>query len=205
MKALIFTLCLAAFLCCKTDKPLETKDLANAQISTSVPNEDENIPGTWEPAGDDGLVYHYVCPDRCNGGVLDAPGTCPVCGKDMYHNSAYHFNNNNPTETPAADRNFNTIRSTENDPPKSVSGFWHFICPNGHEGSGESGKCAECGTDFLHNSSYHIDEDSKDDPPQNESGDWHFICQDGHKGGAGAPLNCEVCDKVLVHNDAYHH
>jgi len=169
-----------------------------------------NAEGTWAPPGDDGIVFHYVCPDRCEGGVLDYEGNCPVCGKVLHHNQAYHFNNNNPTETPAADLaagispiNLNEPRNTADDPPQSPSGLWHFTCPNGHDGAGEAGNCSQCGEELVHNNEYHTDSES-DEPAQNGEGVWHFICPDGHEGGAGAPLSCDQCGMKLVHNALYH-
>ena len=161
-----------------------------------------NLPGTWEPANESGILFHYVCPDRCAGGVLDYEGNCPICGKQLHHNTAYHYNNNNPTATPAADMALNEIRNTENDPPQSPNGIWHFICENGH-GAGVEGTCSQCGAELIHNADYHTDSENEE-PAQNALGAWHFVCPDGHDGGAGAPLNCDVCGKKLEHNDVYH-
>ena len=160
------------------------------------------LPGTWEPANAEGIVFHYICPDRCVGGVLDYEGNCPICGKQLHHNTAYHFNNNNPTATPAADAALRHIRNTEDDAPQSPNGVWHFMCENGH-GSGVEGICSECGAELLHNQAYHLDLESSE-PAQNSNGVWHFVCPDGHEGGGGAPVKCEVCGKTLEHNPLYH-
>ncbi|MEE9371760.1 MAG: hypothetical protein V3V00_01780 [Saprospiraceae bacterium] len=159
------------------------------------------LPGTWEPANDEGILFHYVCPDRCVGGILDYEGNCPVCGKQLHHNSAYHFNNNNPSETPAYDQNIKP-RNTANDPSQSPNGIWHFKCANGH-GSGEEGNCLKCGAELLHNEDYHTDS-ANEEAAQNSDGVWHFVCPDEHEGGAGAPLSCDVCGKKLEHNPFYH-
>ena len=175
---------------------------AQSQPSASSNNESTTAEGTWEPAGEDGIVYHYICPDRCVGGVLDNEGNCPICGKPLQHNSAFHFNNNNPTETPAADLMMKP-RNTAMDPAKSPNGFWHFTCPNGHDGAGEAGTCATCGEELLHNELYHTDSEN-DEPAQNATGVWHFICPNGHAGGAGAPVQCDECGATLEHNADYH-
>ena len=159
------------------------------------------LPGTWEPANDEDIIFHYICPDRCVGGVLDYEGNCPICGKQLHHNSAYHFNNNNPTLTPAADQNIKP-RNTANDAAQSPNGIWHFMCANGH-GSGIEGNCPRCGAELIHNEDYHTDSQNNE-PAQNSEGVWHFVCPDSHEGGAGAPLNCDICGKKLEHNAAYH-
>lgn len=205
MKMIWITLIAASIVSCKSDQSVKKDTIGDDQVSNGQSAEDPNIPGTWAPAGELGLVFHYVCPDRCYGGILDDPGNCPICGKQLHHNSAYHFNNNNPTETPAADFNLAPPRNTADDPPQSASGLWHFNCPNGHDGAGEAGACTECGAELMHNTLYHTDEETQDEPPQNENGTWHFVCEDGHEGGAGAPIKCNVCDKILVHNEEYHH
>lgn len=42
------------------------------------------------------------------------------------------------------------------------------------------------------------------EPPQNAKGVWHYICPDGHGGGSGKAEPCKSCQKLLVHNQAYH-
>ena len=42
------------------------------------------------PAGADGVVHHYICVDRCQGGHSESPGVCPVCSKQLAHNQAWH-------------------------------------------------------------------------------------------------------------------
>lgn len=42
------------------------------------------------PAGSDGVVHHYICPDQCEGGHGSSAGPCPVCSKQMAHNQAWH-------------------------------------------------------------------------------------------------------------------
>ena len=203
----IFLLGLSISSCtCNGDKINSDDGLQSGKKVIEQPEEkivdSGTLPGTWEPANYEGIVFHYVCPDRCVGGVLDYEGNCPICGKQLHHNTAYHFNNNNPTQTPAADYAAQQIRNTENDPPQSPNGIWHFMCENGH-GSGVEGICPKCGSELIHNDDYHTDTES-DEPAQNLNGVWHFICPDGHPGGAGAPLNCDICGKKLQHNEAYH-
>lgn len=42
------------------------------------------------PAGPDGIVHHFICADKCDGGTGDKTGPCPKCGKTMSHNKAFH-------------------------------------------------------------------------------------------------------------------
>ena len=206
---ILVVLFLCAFLgisCNQVNKKSEVEVEAENVIASTTEErivDSENAEGTWEPANESGILFHYVCPDRCVDGVLDYEGACPICGKTLQHNQAYHFNNDNPTETPAADQLL-APRNTAEDPPLSPNGIWHFICPNGHDGGGEAGDCVQCGAGLVHNSMYHTDTENPDEPAQNENGVWHFVCEDGHEGGGGAPVTCDACGKVLMHNPEYH-
>lgn len=57
---------------------------------TSTPNENVNIvSGGTEPPQNANGVWHYTCPQGCEGGAGSA-GTCAKCGATLAHNSAYH-------------------------------------------------------------------------------------------------------------------
>lgn len=97
----------------------------------------------------------------------------------------------------------------------------HYICPNGHEGSDQQGKCVDCNAVLLHNEAYHglnipqnavhdpfnsvaTPNNSKPAPAQNKYGDYHYICPNGHPGGAATNQNCMTCGTKLTHNKLYH-
>ena len=114
------------------------------------------------PAGTDGKVWHFVCADGCEGGHGDGKAPCPVCGKEMAHNQAFHANNNNadnqaPTIIPpGGDQTTNPIAPATPEPAQNAAGVWHYTCPNGCAGGGgAAGPCASCGTTLAHNSAYH--------------------------------------------------
>lgn len=46
-------------------------------------------PPAPEPAQNTAGVWHYTCPNGCEGGAGSA-GTCAKCGTALAHNSAYH-------------------------------------------------------------------------------------------------------------------
>lgn len=102
------------------------------------------------------------------------------------------------------------------------SGVEHYICPNGHVGSGGDapGSCAQCGAELSHNQAYHNAQQSPttnttspvfNNQPQtqpsgakNAAGEWHYVCSAACGGGAGASGNCPNCGSALSHNQAYH-
>lgn len=118
-------------------------------------------------AGPDGVVYHYICVDKCEGGNGPGQAPCPVCGKTMAHNKAFH--NQTPTAAPsgaeAAPLGTNPSTTTTFTPPpatpgaepaQNAAGVWHYICPKGCSGGGGSAvACSSCATTLVHNSAYH--------------------------------------------------
>lgn len=67
--------------------PRTDADPAAPQQSPNPPQQPQQVN---IPAGDDGIVHHYVCADGCKGGHAENPGTCPVCNKTLAHNQAFH-------------------------------------------------------------------------------------------------------------------
>jgi hypothetical protein len=126
-------------------------------------------------------------------------------------------------ETPA-------IPTSNATPPSSapINGVQHYTCPNNCAGSGagEAGTCPVCGTAYVHNASYHDQQQPQIIPPanadpasgavtppitpptpepaQNAAGVWHYTCANGCAGGAGAAGTCAKCGGALAHNTAYH-
>lgn len=51
----------------------------------------------------------------------------------------------------------NATQPAANQPAANNSGVEHYICPNGHVGSGgpSAGNCSQCGTALTHNQAYH--------------------------------------------------
>ena len=120
------------------------------------------------------------------------------------------------SQTPATT---NTPATTAN-----ASGVEHYICPNGHVGSGGAaeGTCSQCNAALVHNQAFHDNQNStqitttpagqntqqpgqtQPEPAQNAAGVWHYTCASGCAGGAGQPGNCAQCGGQLAHNAAYH-
>lgn len=164
-----------------------------------------------------GTVEHYTCPNGHVGSGSSSAGTCAQCGATLEHNAAFH-NSPTPNEPaanadPVANQNVN-------------SGVEHYICPNGHIGSGgpSAGTCGQCGATLDHNTAYHNDPPPSDlvnqvnniNPP---SGDGstpnpavtsaptveHYVCPNGHVGFGGPSEGvCSQCSATLQHNDAFH-
>lgn len=170
-----------------------------------------------------GTVFHYTCPNGCEGGGADAQGVCPVCNTSLVHNQAYHNQPVNVDNNPVTP----DISDAVNDAGQNAAGVFHYICPDGHEGGAASaGSCATCGKALVHNQAYHnqpantgnanqsqtIDM-SQLTPPQpaansnsdqNAAGVYHYTCPNGCAGGAGSAVACASCGTTLVHNQAYH-
>lgn len=57
--------------------------------ATTVTPGATTTPSNPPPAQNAAGVYHYTCPNGCEGGAATA-GTCASCGAALAHNSAYH-------------------------------------------------------------------------------------------------------------------
>ncbi len=148
-----------------------------------IQNNNTTAPGTVNiPAGADGIVHHYVCPDQCEGGNGAGSGPCPVCGKQMSHNQAFH-NQNQPTITT------NPTGAAGATAPAAQSNKIDVTNPNAAPIFNNTVSSATAPTP---------------EPAQNANGVWHYICNNGCTGGAGSATACAGCGSTLVHNAAYH-
>jgi len=163
-------------------------------------------------------VEHYICPNGHAGSGGAAAGSCAECGATLEHNAEFH--NTPPPSDQAAQAN--NLNNDPNGTPQASTnpGVEHYICPNGHIGSGgaAAGTCAECGAELSHNADFHNTPPPADlvaqannlnnnpnegTPPP--AGVEHYICPNGHVGFGGSGEGaCSQCQAVLVHNDAFH-
>lgn len=112
------------------------------------------------PAGADGVVHHYVCADGCTGGFGDLNTACPVCGKTMAHNKAFHPNTANQDNPVTQGQNtiVNQVPppTKEPMPAQNAAGVWHYTCAAGCAGgAGSMTACSGCGGQLVHNKAYH--------------------------------------------------
>lgn len=101
-------------------------------------------------------VWHFTCPNGCEGGA-GAAGPCPKCGATLAHNQSYHNAGQTTTAANPATTTQQTIQPPAQEPPQNASGVWHFTCPNGCAGGGGAvGPCTKCGATLEHNQAYHL-------------------------------------------------
>lgn len=134
------------------------------------------------PAGDDGIVHHYICVDQCQGGHSEQPGFCPVCNKQLAHNQAWHTAQNqqmqqqqpqmqqdgaNPRQQidpmrggqmPQNQMDVQQQPMEQVNIPAGADGVvHHYICTNQCEGghSETPGMCPVCSQRLAHNQAWH--------------------------------------------------
>ena len=134
------------------------------------------------PAGEDGIVHHYICIDQCDGGHSEQPGICPVCNKQFAHNQAWHTaQNQNQQQQPQpqgsdARQQFDPMRGGNQTPPAQPDMqqqqqpmeqvnipagpdgvVHHYICTNSCEGGHSEipGVCPVCSERLAHNQAWH--------------------------------------------------
>ncbi|NNF01489.1 MAG: hypothetical protein HKN22_02295 [Bacteroidia bacterium] len=178
-----FALIIVLFAACSEDKPANTNNSDNNDLkieqndpiklegsNTPADQLQQNQPDIQQnnqqnqqvdiPAGDDGVVYHYICSANCATGKSNTAGPCPECGKMMAHNTAFHNqaqNNATQNNTP----NIEVPQSNQQqippaEPAQNAAGVWHYICSNGCAGgAGSAVACPSCGTTLIHNTAYH--------------------------------------------------
>ena len=212
MRYLLSVLLVALIFIFQSCKDGDATTNAPAAAPTSAP-----MTNTASSAGG---VEHYACPNGHVGKGGDAAGTCSECGATLEHNSAFHDN-----EPPAQETDI-VENADPNAPAEGTNpGVEHYICPNGHVGSGgdAAGTCSDCGADLQHNDAFHstpppadlvnqvnnIDPSAETVPPPSapagNAGVEHYICPNGHVGSGGAGEGtCSQCQAALVHNDAFH-
>jgi hypothetical protein len=158
----LLVLCIALFTTsCQSDESKKIReearqDLPQAPVTTNT----TTAPITATPTGN---VPHYQCPDRCEGGVGAAAGACPVCGKEMAHNQAFHnqqpatANPTTPSITTTPSTTTTTTTTTPNpSPAQNAAGVYHYTCAKGCAGgAGSAQACAVCGAALVHNQAYH--------------------------------------------------
>jgi len=147
-----------------------TLDPNNPNVNAVQPPTDQ--PGQMNVLPDaDGVVFHYVCEDLCEGGASNDAGACPVCGKTLAHNQGFHAQdqNNSPQinkgDLPPGLQDLTngstvspmvTTPPPAQEPPQNANGVWHFTCSNGCAGgAGGAVACSSCGTTLVHNADYH--------------------------------------------------
>ena len=174
-----------------------------------------------------GTVYHYTCPNGCEGGGGDTQGSCPVCNAALVHNQAYHTQQLDQQTNNQLNNNQNTSTASG----QNSAGVYHYTCANGCPGgAGTATACATCGATLVHNQAYHdapaaanssagsnsmdmqqlLQQQQQSATPQstnsaqNAAGVYHYTCANGCPGGAGTATACATCGATLVHNQAYH-
>lgn len=133
----------------------KTEDASTDTMSTP----DNSIQQNTDPAGVNAggnlsNVFHYTCPNNCEGSGGASAGTCPVCGSEYEHNAAFHSQNSGAT--PNQPIELGDIQSQEA-PTQNASGAFHYACTKeGCDGGGsQAGNCPKCGSALAHNPGFH--------------------------------------------------
>lgn len=106
------------------------------------------------PAQNASGVFHYTCPNNCEGGGAGSAGNCPVCGTALAHNAAYHGNTQQNTTPPPTTQPAQQTQPTL--PAQNAAGVYHYICSAGCPGgAATAGNCSSCGGQLAHNTDYH--------------------------------------------------
>ncbi len=158
---LLAALCaMTAFVSCKSDGQAARDAAVENAAGTTGDAAANPIPPMNEPPQNAEGVWHYTCPNGCEGGAGSAV-PCPKCGTTLAHNSAYHANAPAVDATPISptgttELNPITPPTPTAEPAQNAAGVWHYTCPNGCAGGGGSAvACSKCGTTLAHNSAYH--------------------------------------------------
>lgn len=141
--------------CNDKSKTPEQTTTTPVEVSDTPKPTNPTTPATKEPAQNASGVWHYTCRIGCSGGAGSAVA-CQTCGTILAHNTAYHANANNATDsspfaTPSATRPTPTP-----EPAQNAAGVWHYTCSQGHAGgAGSAVACKTCNTTLTHNTAYH--------------------------------------------------
>lgn len=221
-QVLFLTFSMAFLVLACGEKDAAVRDAARESLPQKAPQ--DMLQQASQPLAT-GTVYHYTCPNGCEGGGGDSQGTCPVCNTALVHNQAYHTQQTNQQMNTQNTMQNNTAATGQNS-----AGIFHYVCPDGHPGgAASSGSCATCGKALVHNQAYHntsaatnstTTNNSMDlqqlmqqqqqqstqttTPAQNAAGVYHYTCANGCAGGAASAVACASCGATLVHNQAYH-
>lgn len=138
------------------EEAVESIGTTPAATQTPPPPAPNANPATPEPAQNAEGVWHYTCPNGCEGGAGTA-ANCAKCGGPLAHNQAYHGNQPTPTTTITGTPDGGLTPPTPTpEPAQNAAGVWHYTCSNGCEGgSGTAGTCSKCGGTLAHNQAYH--------------------------------------------------
>lgn len=219
MRFIIFCFSLCIIACFSSCKDGDATVSSSSPVASTAPTTSPSI--TPPSSSDGGSVEHYICPNGHVGSGAAEAGTCSNCGATLEHNAAFH---NTP---PPADLTNQVNNVNPEAEPGTNPGVEHYICPNGHVGSGGpgAGTCANCGAELLHNDAFHNTPPPADlvaqvnntqlpqanttapttEPSGTPAGVEHYICPNGHVGfGGPGEGSCSQCQAVLVHNDAFH-
>lgn len=116
-------------------------------------------PRPQEPPQNADGVWHYTCPNGCEGGAGSAT-ECSKCGTRLKHNVAYHSNpgatpNSPVIQSPAV--NGQPATPKPQSAPQNAAGEWHYACATAGcgGGAGGPGTCPKCGAALKHNTAYH--------------------------------------------------
>lgn len=169
MSGMLSLLCIAmiGFMACgdeKRERPDVVKDVENTSQQQSNPiSNDGNISQDLNSNNAGGDVQHYICPNDCEGSGGPSQGTCPVCGTQYVHNSAYHQQGNqnqqNQINVEGQDQLKDLQRQQQQqreNAPAQKNGEYHYVCSEGCSGgAGSAGTCSQCGASLEHNAAYH--------------------------------------------------
>jgi hypothetical protein len=142
----------------------ETVDMTNPEGMPTPPADVQQVNVLPDA---NGVVFHYVCADKCEGGAANEQTNCPVCGKLMAHNQGFHAN-----DKPGEQININDLGNVTDisanpggaqiapppaaEPAQNAKGVWHYTCAKGCAGgSGTAEACKKCGATLAHNAAYH--------------------------------------------------
>ncbi len=141
------------------------------------------------PAGDDGVVHHYICVDQCEGGHSETPGMCPVCNQQLAHNRAWHEQPQQQQQQ-QQQQQMQQQQGQQQDPRQ--------------------------GFDPMRGGDQQPPQQQQQQQPQQQmqqvnipAGDdgvvHHYICANRCEGGhSETPGVCPVCSEQLAHNQAWH-
>ncbi|MBL0101985.1 MAG: hypothetical protein IPP49_19695 [Saprospiraceae bacterium] len=179
-KFLILLVAIVFTFSCKTDSKTIDQPATDQTVpaATGQPGQTDvpPTPVTVDiPAGADGKVHHYICEDKCKGGHSESAGKCPICGKALAHNQAWHNQQQNqspqqPAQQPPGGPSVQTLPGQPTSPaqpqaatetvniPAGADGIvHHYICSAGCKGghSENAGKCPKCSKPLAHNQAWH--------------------------------------------------
>ena len=146
----LFTFCFVLVSQSCKDGDASQSTPATAPFSNTSPNLNNNNATSGVNSG----VEHYICPNGHVGKGGPSAGQCSECGAELSHNDAYH---NTPPPTDLVNQSNNTLNNPQTAQPATNPGVEHYICPNGHVGSGgpSAGQCSQCGAELSHNDAFH--------------------------------------------------